>query len=76
MRWSSMAANCYPEQNPLDVFRTHIAHAVAGILPVDAAKVFGLLQRTKTLDHGDLTLPIPALGIKGDKNDKEKCSIS
>jgi arginyl-tRNA synthetase len=60
-------ANCYPEQNPLDVFKTHVAHAVAGILPVDAAKVFGLLQRTKALEHGDLTLPVPALGVKGDK---------
>jgi hypothetical protein len=60
-------ANCYPEFNPLDVFKSHVANAVAGILPVDAAKVYGLLQRTKTLEHGDLTLPIPALGIKGEK---------
>jgi arginyl-tRNA synthetase len=60
-------ANCYPEQNPLDVFKTHVANAVAGIFPVDAAKVFGLLQRTKALEHGDLTLPVPALGVKGDK---------
>lgn len=60
-------ANCYPESNPLDVFKTHIANAVAEIVPVDAAKVYGLLQRTKALEHGDLTLPVPALGIKGEK---------
>lgn len=59
--------NCYPENNPLDVFKSHVANAVAGIVPVDAAKVYGLLQRTKALEHGDLTLPVPALGLKGDK---------
>lgn len=60
-------ASCYPQFNPLDAFRTHIANTVADILDVDAATAYSALQRTKTLEKGDLTLAIPALKVKGSK---------
>lgn len=61
--------NTYPERNPFDLYRTHIAELVSSVLP-EAKKdvVQGALQWTTTLDRGDLILPVPALRLpKGTK---------
>ncbi|RYO81719.1 hypothetical protein DL766_002850 [Monosporascus sp. MC13-8B] len=50
--------NCYPEINPL----TTILHQITG---VDAKIIYGALQWTQSLAHGDMMLPIPALRVKG-----------
>jgi hypothetical protein len=60
-------SSCYPVYNPLDGFKIHIANSVASIVGVEAALVFSSLQRPRTLDKGDLILPIPALRVKGGK---------
>ncbi|RYP40386.1 hypothetical protein DL767_001741 [Monosporascus sp. MG133] len=50
--------NCYPEINPL----TTILHQITG---VDTKIIYGALQWTQALAHGDMMLPIPALRVKG-----------
>ena len=57
----------YPDLNPVDFYRAHIAEQLAPIAGVDAKDVYTRLQWTQTLDKGDLTLPVPALRVKGKK---------
>jgi arginyl-tRNA synthetase len=59
--------NCYPDLNPLDVYRSHLASILAEATGVDAKIVYGTLQWTQTLDKGDLVLAVPALRVKGKK---------
>ncbi|KAI9846428.1 MAG: hypothetical protein M1837_004019 [Sclerophora amabilis] len=59
--------NCYPERNSVDIFRSHLADVLAPVTGVESAKIYPVLQRTQTLDKGDLVLPVPALRIKGKK---------
>lgn len=59
--------NCYPEVNPVDVYRAHLTEILAEITGVDATIVYSSLQWTQTLEKGDLVLPIPALRVKGKK---------
>lgn len=59
--------NSYPDVNPVDIYRTHIATLLAKVTGVDAAIIYPVLQWTLTLDKGDLILPVPALRIKGKK---------
>jgi arginyl-tRNA synthetase len=59
--------NCYPEVNPVDIYRAHLTSILTDVTGVDAAVVYPALQWTQTLEKGDLVLPIPALRVKGKK---------
>ncbi|KAL9112554.1 MAG: hypothetical protein Q9227_003125 [Pyrenula ochraceoflavens] len=59
--------NFYPEQNPIDIYREHVANALATIVGQEASKIYLKLAWTQTLDKGDLQLPVPALQIKNQK---------
>ncbi|KAF2813941.1 arginyl-tRNA synthetase [Mytilinidion resinicola] len=58
---------CYPQLNPVDLFRVHVAKTLSDVTGLDAKTIYPLLQRTQTLEHGDLLLPVPALKVKGEK---------
>ncbi|KAK8185212.1 arginyl-tRNA synthetase [Phyllosticta capitalensis] len=62
--------NTHPEVNPVDIFRSHIAELVSQASGVDVKIIFPVIQTTQTLDKGDLTLPVPALRLKGKKPDE------
>lgn len=57
--------NCYPEINPVDVYRSHITTLLHGVTGVDPKIIYPALQWTTTLDKGDLVLAVPALRVKG-----------
>ena len=59
--------NCYPEINPVDVYRAHLTEILTEVTGVDAAIIYPALQWTQTLEKGDLVLPVPALRVKGKK---------
>ncbi|OWO99033.1 hypothetical protein B2J93_6610 [Marssonina coronariae] len=59
--------NCYPEVNPVDIYRAHLTSILTGVTGVDAAIIYPALQWTQTLEKGDLVLPVPALRVKGKK---------
>jgi hypothetical protein len=59
--------NCYPELNPVDIYRAHITSILAEVTGVDPAVIYPALQWTQTLEKGDLVLPVPALRVKGKK---------
>ena len=59
--------NCYPQLNPVDVYRSHITTILADITGADKSIIYPNLQWTMTLDKGDLILPVAALRIKGKK---------
>jgi hypothetical protein len=59
----------YPDLNPVDVYRIHLAETLSVVTGVDAKIIYPLLQRTQTLDNGDLLLPVSALRMKGEKPD-------
>ncbi|KAI9055424.1 hypothetical protein LZ554_000378 [Drepanopeziza brunnea f. sp. 'monogermtubi'] len=59
--------NCYPEVNPLDIYRAHLTSILTEVTGVDASIVYPALQWTQTLEKGDLVLPVPALRVKGKK---------
>jgi arginyl-tRNA synthetase len=59
--------NCFPDLNPVDIYRAHLATILAEVTGVDSAIVYPALQWTQTLEKGDLVLPIPALRIKTKK---------
>jgi hypothetical protein len=55
----------YPQFNPLDIFKKHIADSVSNSLGIDATTVYRNLRHTRTLESGDLKLTIPALKLQG-----------
>ncbi|PGH12123.1 arginine-tRNA ligase [Polytolypa hystricis UAMH7299] len=59
--------NCFPAFNPIDRYRAHIAELIAQAAGLDAQKVYPRIQWTTGLDKGDLSIAVPALGIKGRK---------
>ncbi|SPO04574.1 probable arginyl-tRNA synthetase, cytosolic [Cephalotrichum gorgonifer] len=59
--------NCYPEVNPIDVYRSHITTLLKDVTGVDTSIIYPALQWTQSLDKGDLILATPALRIKGKK---------
>lgn len=61
--------NAYPDLNPIDVYRAHLAEIIAPLCGADSKIVYGAIQWTQTLDKGDLCLPVPALRLKGTKPD-------
>ncbi|KAK7952836.1 arginyl-tRNA synthetase [Apiospora aurea] len=57
--------NCFPDINPVDIYRSHISSLLAKVTGVDSKIIYPVLQWTSTLDKGDIVLPIPALRVKG-----------
>ncbi|KAK8041650.1 Arginine--tRNA ligase [Apiospora rasikravindrae] len=57
--------NCFPDINPVDIYRSHITSLLAKVTGVDSKIIYPVLQWTSTLDKGDIVLPIPALRVKG-----------
>ena len=60
---------CYPQFNPVDTYRIHLATTLSRMAGLEANDIYPLIQRTQTLNHGDLVLPVPALRIKGENPD-------
>lgn len=60
---------CFPSLNPFDAYRIHLANTLSEITSVQSKTIYPLLQRSTSLDKGDLLLPVPALRIKGEKPD-------
>lgn len=65
VRFSSLTQyeGSHPLTNPYDCFRSHIATELARTSGIDPESVYSALSRTSTLDHGDLVLPVPKLGV-------------
>lgn len=61
----SAYAAVFPSVNPLDGIRITIADEVARIAGVGKALAFDCLDRTATLDTGDLLLAVPRLRVTG-----------
>jgi hypothetical protein len=59
-----------PDQNPLDIFRLHIAGRLSAIANVSLNAVFEGLDRSVKPEAGDLVLAIPRLRIE-DSNPRE-----
>ena len=59
-------ANCFPEINPVDLYRAHLTEILTEVTGVDATIVYPALQWTQTREKGDLVLPVPALRLKSD----------
>ena len=57
----------YPEYNPLDIYRAHIAHTLSDVTGVAAGNIYPFIQWTQSLIKGDMVLPVPALRVKGGK---------
>ncbi|KAF2199007.1 Nucleotidylyl transferase, partial [Delitschia confertaspora ATCC 74209] len=58
---------CYPQVNPVDGYRIHIAQTLSEITGLDATNIYLFVQRSTTLDKGNWLLPVPALKIEGEK---------
>ena len=63
-------ASAHPDQNPLDLFRCHIAQRLAPLAGVDHEAIFAGLDRSSKPDSGDFVLAVPRLRIKGAKPDE------
>ncbi len=59
--------NCFPEVNPVDIYRAHLTSILTEVTGVEASIIYPALQWTQTLEKGDLVLPVPALRVKGKK---------
>jgi len=59
--------SAHPDQNPLDIFRAHIAERLAPLAGVDIEAIFSGLDRSTKPETGDFVLAIPRLRIKGAK---------
>lgn len=57
--------SCYPDYNPTDAHRAHIATRLSQLTKIDALIIYPTLQWAQTLDNGDLVLAVPALRVKG-----------
>ncbi|KAI5955739.1 SYR1 [Candida jiufengensis] len=63
----------FPNYNIIDVFRNYIADELNRISEVDKDTIYQALDNTKTLDQGDVIIPIPKLKLKGiNPNEKSK----
>ena len=63
-------AAAHPDQNPLDLFRCHIAQRLAPLAGVGHEAIFAGLDRSSKPDSGDFVLAVPRLRIKGAKPDE------
>ncbi|KAI1321103.1 arginyl-tRNA synthetase [Xylariaceae sp. FL0255] len=57
--------NCYPDTNPVDVYRSHITSILHKISKVEPTLIYNAIQWTASLDKGDAILAVPALRVKG-----------
>lgn len=57
----------YPERNPLDNYRAHIATSLSEVSGVDSSIVWPAVQWTSALEKGDFIIACAALRIKGKK---------
>lgn len=62
--------NCYPETNPISVYRLHLTNVLEKITGLDPKVIYNAVQWTTTLDKGDLMIAVPALRAKGKKPDE------
>lgn len=62
--------NCYPETNPVDVYRLHLTTLLEKITGVDPKIIYPAIQWTQGLDKGDVVVAVPALRVKGKKPDE------
>jgi hypothetical protein len=60
-------AGCYPETNPLDLYRAYIATILHNITGVDAQTIYNAIQYTTALEKGDFMFATPALRLKDKK---------
>lgn len=51
--------------NPVDLYRAHLTKWIARITGAEPAVVYSAIQFTQSLNKGDLSLPTPALRLKG-----------
>ncbi|KAK7417217.1 arginyl-tRNA synthetase [Neonectria magnoliae] len=59
--------NCFPEVNPIDIYRSHITSLMHEVTGIDPAIIYPAVQWTQSLDKGDAILAVPALRVKGKK---------
>jgi arginyl-tRNA synthetase len=67
--------NTYPDLNPVDIYRSHLAEVIAPIAGADPQVVYSALHFTTTLDKGDLQMAVPALRLKGKKPNETAAEI-
>jgi arginyl-tRNA synthetase len=58
---------CFPERNPMDLYRAHLTNVLHDVTGVDRNVIYPALQWTSGLEKGDLILAAPALRVKGKK---------
>lgn len=58
---------CYPETNPVDVYRAHLTNVLEKVTGVDPKIIYNAIQWTQGLDKGDLIVAAPALRDRGKK---------
>ncbi|KAL1874232.1 arginyl-tRNA synthetase [Diaporthe australafricana] len=61
---------CYPETNPIDVYRAHLTNVLEKITGVEPKIIYNAIQWTQGLDKGDLIVAAPALRVRGKKPDE------
>ena len=61
----------YPLSRPLDIYRVYLADVLAKLAGCDVTLAYDAIQLPNTLPHGDLTLPVPRLRLKGKKPDDQ-----
>lgn len=61
---------CYPETNPIDVYRVHLTNVLEKVTGVDPKIIYNAIQWTQGLDKGDLIVAAPALRVRGKKPDE------
>ncbi|KPM43684.1 Arginine--tRNA ligase, cytoplasmic [Neonectria ditissima] len=59
--------NCFPDVNPVDIYRSHITSLMHEVTGIDTAIIYPAVQWTQSLDKGDAILAVPALRVKGKK---------
>lgn len=62
--------NCYPQTNPLDIYRAHLTNILYDITGVERKIIYSAIQWTNGLDKGDMIIAAPALRVKGRKPDE------
>ena len=60
----------HPHINPVDIYRAHLVEKLAPLTGAQPEHILQAISWTQTLDHGDLSLPVPALRLKGKKPDE------
>lgn len=52
---------------PIDIYRVYLAEILAKLADCEVTLAYDSIQSPNTLPHGDLTLPVPRLRLKGKK---------